>query len=141
MINSFTGKYFFLSNFYEAPVCIFGQSYLNSEAAFQAQKTVDPQLRSRFADLEPGNAKRLGQKIEVRKDWEYVKGPLMYLVCRCKFTQNPELRAKLLATGDEHLMEGNTWGDTEWGTVNGVGKNKLGYILMKIRDELRLELA
>lgn len=33
--------------------------------------------------------------------------------------------------------EGNTWGDRVWGTVNGVGANQLGIILMKIRDEIR----
>lgn len=37
---------------------------------------------------------------------------------------------------DEHLEEGNTWGDTIWGTVDGVGENRLGKILMRVRDEL-----
>ena len=38
-ISSFTGEYAFLSNFYPAPVTYMGQTYANSEAAFQAQKT------------------------------------------------------------------------------------------------------
>lgn len=29
--------------------------------------------------------------------------------------QNSDLRAKLLATNDEYLIEGNTWGDKYWG--------------------------
>ena len=50
-----------------------------------------------------------------------------------------DLKEKLLATGDEHLEEGNTWGDTTWGTVNGIGENRLGKILMKVRNELQEE--
>ena len=37
---------------------------------------------------------------------------------------------------DVDLIEGNTWGDTFWGQVDGKGENKLGKLLMKIRDEL-----
>ena len=51
--------------------------------------------------------------------------------------QNAELRIKLLETGNEHLEEGNTWGDRIWGTVNGVGQNRLGKILMRVREELK----
>ena len=33
----------------------------------------------------------------------------MYEIVQAKFTQNPDLKEKLLATGDEYLEEGNTW--------------------------------
>lgn len=39
--------------------------------------------------------------------------------------QNEELKQKLLATGNEELVEGNNWGDTFWGMVNEVGENHL----------------
>ena len=67
---------------------------------------------------------------------EEVKDKVMYEIVLAKFTQNPDLKEKLLATGDEYLEEGNTWGDTIWGTVDGVGENRLGKILMRVRDEL-----
>ena len=54
-----------------------------------------------------------------------------------KFTQNPGLLDKLLATGDAELVEGNTWGDQVWGVCDGVGENHLGKTLMRIRSELR----
>ena len=56
-----------------------------------------------------------------------------------KFRQNSVLRKELLRTGDEQLQEGNRWHDVEWGVdiKSGVGWNKLGQILMKIRDKLR----
>lgn len=61
----------------------------------------------------------------------------MYEICLAKFTQNENLKLKLLETEDAYLEEGNDWGDKEWGLVNGNGKNKLGKILMRIRDELK----
>jgi len=63
----------------------------------------------------------------------------MYEICKAKFSQNTELKKRLLSTGNEHLEEGNTWGDKIWGTVNGIGENRLGKILMRIREELRNE--
>ncbi len=57
---------------------------------------------------------------------------------RIKFTI-PTLRERLLATGDQTLIEGNTWGDTYWGVCRGVGLNNLGTLLMQVREECRAE--
>lgn len=137
-IDSFRGEFYFLSNFYEAPVTFDGLTYRNNEAAFQAQKTV-PTERKQFCGMSPSEAKYLGRSVSLRTDWEAVKEDLMYQICLAKFTQNKGLGAKLLATGDATLIEGNNWRDREWGVVNGQGKNKLGLILMRVRDELRKE--
>ncbi|MCY8564311.1 NADAR family protein [Bacillus sonorensis] len=56
---------------------------------------------------------------------------------KAKFEQNDHLINKLLQTGESILIEGNTWGDKIWGVCNGVGENKLGKILMKVRNELK----
>ena len=58
----------------------------------------------------------------------------MYEVCLAKFTQHPELMDALLDTGNETLIEGNTWGDQIWGVAKGKGENRLGKILMLIRQ-------
>ena len=65
----------------------------------------------------------------------------MYRICLAKFTQNPDLAKRLLDTGDEILEEGNTWHDTYWGVdlKTGEGKNMLGSILMRVRNELRIK--
>lgn len=136
-IDSFTGKYEFLSNFYVAPVVFEGLTYNNNEAAFQAQKCIDPKDRSKFTKLNPTEAKKLGREIQLRKDWEQIKIQVMRGVVEAKFTQNPELAWKLLDTGDTYLEEGNTWGDRIWGTVDGQGANNLGKILMVVRENLR----
>jgi len=136
MINEFKGKYYFLSNFYEAPVTYNGLVFKNNEAAFQAQKTSDYLEQIMFESMDPSTAKFMGRRIKLRANWEEVKTDIMYEICLAKFTQNKDLKEKLLATGDKHLEEGNTWGDKIWGTVNGIGENRLGKILMQIRDEL-----
>lgn len=135
-INSFKDEYAFLSNFYPASVSFDGITYQNSEAAFQAQKTSSYEERKQFALLPPNEAKRLGRRISLRPDWEEVKDDLMYRICYAKFSQNKDLKKQLLETGNQPLEEGNNWKDTYWGTVNGIGKNKLGEILMRIRKEL-----
>ena len=135
-IDSFRNEYFFLSNFFERPVTFDGITYQNNEAAFQAQKTLDPAERAAFASLNPPQAKHKGRRVTLRSDWERVKVDLMYQICKAKFTQHADLAEQLLATGDAELIEGNTWGDRIWGAVNGVGANNLGKILMRIRAEL-----
>ena len=136
-INSFTGKYFFLSNFYEAPVLYNTIKYQNNEAAFQAQKCSNNLDRYKFAEMNPSEAKREGRKVTLRSDWENIKSDTMYHICKAKFMQNRNLLKLLIETGDAELEEGNTWGDKIWGTVDGVGENRLGKILMRVREELK----
>lgn len=137
MINSFKGEYYFLSNFYEVPVFFDGIQYKNSEAAFQAQKCENFEDRKAFSQLNASEAKLKGRRVKLRSDWESVKIDLMTKIVEAKFTQNKELAQKLIDTGSEYLEEGNHWGDKVWGTVNGVGQNNLGKILMQVRDKLK----
>ena len=143
-ISFFRDEYFFLSNFYEVPVTYDGITYKNNEAAFQAQKVaprktkkVSSDERLAFCHLNPPEAKKLGRRVSLRKDWEDVKVPIMEEIVLAKFEQNDDLRGRLLATGDAYLEEGNDWGDRVWGVVNGQGANNLGKILMRVRDMLR----
>lgn len=136
-IRGFFGQYRFLSNFYEAPIQYEGIQYRNNEAAFQAQKC--PERAAEFANLTPSEAKHLGRHVELRHDWENIKDNIMFGVVKAKFSQNANLKQKLLATGNSRLFEENNWGDTCWGTVNGKGENRLGLILEDVRDLLREE--
>lgn len=136
MINNFKNKYFFLSNFYESPITYNGLTYRNNEAAFQAQKTLDDKVKKMFIDLTALEAKRKGRRVKLRSDWESVKIQIMYEICAIKFQNNEELGKLLMDTKGQHLEEGNNWGDTFWGTVNGKGMNNLGKILMNVRLQL-----
>lgn len=133
-INEFRGKYFFLSNFYQAPITYQNLVFENNEAAFQAAKC--PDRMNEFCGLNPSEAKRLGRHVELRSDWEEIKDEVMYQVCKAKFMQHDELRQRLIDTGNAELIEGNTWGDKTWGVCDGVGENRLGKILMRIRTEI-----
>ena len=137
MIKEFRKEYFFMSNFYNRPLVYEGIRYENSESAFQAQKCME--RRHEFSSLPPNEGKALGRKVPLRKDWDLVKDDIMYNVIKCKFTQNEDLKQRLLDTGDEELQEGNTWYDTYWGMDihTGRGYNMLGKILMRVREELR----
>jgi ribA/ribD-fused uncharacterized protein len=137
-IGEFQGEYRFLSNFYPAEVVFEGITYPHVEGAYQSAKTLDMNERRRIAAIiDPAEAKRAGRALKYRADWEQVKFEVMETCVRYKFTHHPELREKLLATGDATLEEGNKWDDRIWGVVDGVGENRLGKILMKVRDELR----
>lgn len=138
-INHFRGEYAFLSNFWEVPVTYKGMTYGSNEAAFQAQKCITEEEKMEFTQLRPSASKKLGRRVKLRPDWEEVKVGLMEEIVRAKFTQNEELKALLLATGEAYLEEGNTWHDTCWGVdaKTGEGQNHLGKILMKVRGELK----
>ena len=136
-------EYRFLSNFYEAKVEYDGLVFGSAEAAFQAQKCVNAEEKAQFTSFGPSKSKGVGRRVQLRPDWEQVKAGLMEEIVRAKFTQNADLAKKLLATGDKLLVEGNTWGDVFWGvdTRSGKGQNRLGRILMKVRDELKRKSA
>lgn len=136
-ITSFSGPHRFLSNFYLSPIVYEGAKYATVEHAFQAAKTDSVLLKDLISkSASPGEAKRRGRRVELRADWEDVKVSVVEALLRLKF-EHPELRDKLLATGERDLVEGNTWGDREWGVCQGVGKNLLGKLLMKVRADLR----
>lgn len=135
-ITEFDGEYAFLSNFYECPVEYDGITYNSSEAAYQAQKCRTKEERYAFRDLTPKEAKRKGRKVDIRPDWEEKKVDVMSDIVYQKFSQNKELKEKLIATDDAELIEGNYWGDRFWG-VDGTGENRLGMILMDIRKGFR----
>jgi len=140
-INSFRGEYFFLSNMYKTPVTYNGLTYQNSEAAFQAQKTLDENIHKTFTTMTGIKAKEKGRQLKIREDWDKVKVEIMREILYIKFTENIVLKEKLLSTEDLILIEGNTWNDTFWGVCNGIGENMLGILLMETRNKLKNALT
>jgi len=137
-IQEFSGEYRFLSNFYPAQVMLDGNWYPTVEHAYQAAKTTSPKVREIIRSSKtPGKAKRSGRVVPLRENWETVKQQVMLDLLRQKFYQGP-LCAKLLSTAGHELIEGNAWGDTYWGVVNGSGQNHLGKLLMQVRGECQV---
>jgi ribA/ribD-fused uncharacterized protein len=139
-IKRFMGGYRFLSNFFVASIEVDGVTWPSTEHFYQAMKSESVEVQEEVRMLPtPGKAKRMGKTIKLRSNWDEIKDEVMETAVHAKFTQNEELRAMLLETGDSELIEGNTWGDRYWGVdlESNVGKNMLGKTLMKVRETLR----
>lgn len=137
VITQFTDEYEFLSNFYrlDGGLEFRGLEVPTSEHAYQAMKATERDAQQWIADApSPSKAKKRGRKVELRPHWSEVKTRIMERVLRRKF-QRPNLREKLEATYPAVLVECNSWGDRFWGVCDGEGRNKLGRLLMHIRNE------
>ncbi len=83
----------------------------------------------------PGKVFKMARtkKHKLRSDWDVYRIEVMRKAVYEKFTQNEDLKEKLLATGDRELIE-HTKNDNFWGDGgNGTGKNMLGTILKEVR--------
>lgn len=139
MIKEFKGKYADFSNFAKCQVEYEGIIYPSSEHAYMSAKN-DAKAWKEFCanpDNTPGTVKKRGKKVLLRPDWEEVKVSIMEEILRKKFSI-PHFKELLLSTGTQEIQEGNYWGDREWGVClkTGKGKNLLGKLLMKIREEI-----
>lgn len=138
---SVTDEYGCFSNFSRHPVFLAGKRWPTSEHFFQAMKFKgtehEEQVRLAKRPMEAANMGR-DRKRPLRRDWESVKDQVMLEAVRAKFAQHDDLRQVLLGTGDALLIE-HTANDAYWGDGgDGSGKNRLGQILMRVRDELRV---
>jgi len=135
VIDSFSGRYRFLSNFYPEPVEWAGLRWPSVEHAFQGAKHMDHGFRELIRTARtPAEAKRIARSRPAISDWDDWRVHVMDALLRTKFSEY-KMRLALCRTDPAELIEGNTWGDTYWGVCKGVGENMLGQLLMKIRSE------
>ena len=129
-----------MSNFAPYPFSDGSKNWPTSEHYFQAQKFLVPLIQEKIRQIvSPMDAALEGRNRQnpLRTDWEEVKDKVMLQALRMKFSQNPEIAKGLVATGDailiEHTRNDNYWADGG----DGSGKNKLGLLLMQVREELK----
>lgn len=144
VIDKFRGDFFFLSNFCYVPQSVYG--YASVEHFFQAMKSQDQDYRQQFKQpISAGDARKFGRRAALREDWDRIKDEVMLTGLRAKFQPETRLAAKLLATGSARLIEGNAWHDLYWGQCMGCrrfgnhepqGANRLGNMLMQVRQEI-----
>lgn len=131
----------------DEPLVYQGMRFATVEHFYQAMKLRrdDVEGRAAIAALpSPFDAKRacntakLGEEGLLREDWDEVKLGVMEFALRHKFAPGTSWARKLAAT-DGEIIEITTWRDCWWGVDahTGRGKNHLGRLLMKIREELR----
>lgn len=133
--------YRWLSNFHPCEVADeFDIVYPSTEHAYQAMKTLDRKIREECLNMTCFQVKKWGQTIPIQEDWDNRKVDVMTNLNMQKFKLNPDLKEKLLDTGDKELVELNHWKDKFWGVYykDGKGENNLGKILMLVRSEIRL---
>ena len=128
------------SNFSKHSITISGQPWQTVEHYFQAQKFAGiPQEHAIQIAPDPMRAKIMGNSCDfpLRADWDAVKDAVMYEAVLAKFSQHEDIKAVLLGTGDETIIEA-AYNDSYWGWgPDKRGQNKLGLTLMQVRDELR----
>ena len=144
----------FLSNFHKAEMSIGGVEYSCVEQYFTAEKAC------MFNDLNaidkimktdnPSEMKYHGRNVRSfnQKQWDEKASSVMIAGLRAKFCQNERLKVKLLDTNESELAEASRF-DKTWGIgmsihdpkspfkENWQGRNQLGNLLMKVRDDLR----
>lgn len=125
---------FFLNNKYSCDVFILNRRFGNAEAAYQAHKTKESQIRNIFTTLDAVSAQSIGRGVKTYDGWENDKVKVMLLVVFEKFRQNPDILEKLLKTGNQKLVAISISHEKFWGLIDDEGENVLGKILMYVRE-------
>ena len=152
----FFGADNYLSNWYPTQFKLsFGNQeyyFQNVEQAMMASKAV------LFGDMDmfvkilktpnPKSVKSLGRKVKNFEGavWDKYKKHIVKQAVMSKFLYNPEIKEKLLNTGDKYIAEDSPY-DKIWGigtksvkhkqNRTWPGQNLLGEILMEVRSEIR----
>jgi ribA/ribD-fused uncharacterized protein len=132
-------KYYSFTNFAPIPITIDGKVWPTSEHYFQACKSLDANEREMVRRAKsPRDALDMGRNVKLRADWENKKDKVMMSILMAKFTQNMDARNELLSTYPHPLIEDSPV-DSYWGCgSDGKGKNKLGKMLVIVRDHIRM---
>ena len=149
----FYGRHTIFSNFHLAGITIFGMKFSCSEGYYQWSKAVqfgswELADKIRLAES-PAVQRKIGQTVpRFDKDkWRKICDGVMETAVRAKFGQHSSLRKQLIDTWPARLVEGSPI-DSYWGIglsrfsqaaltpSRWLGRNRLGDILCKIREEL-----
>ena len=141
------------SNHYLRNFKVNGNTFSCVEQYIMAQKALIFRDLAAFNKImnskDPAEMKRLGHQIEGFKAWKWadLRMKIVKNAVMAKFSQNWDLRKKLLATGEAVIAMSNP-NDAFWGIgmcksdkevlnkVDKWGKTMMGRILMEVRDEL-----
>ena len=132
------------SNFAACPIFLKGKLWPTTEHYYQAQKYAETDYEEVIRQApSPMNSKELTRDPQhpPRADWDALKDDVMREALHAKFTQHAHLHALLLATGDAYLAE-HTANDSYWGDGgDGSGQNRLGKLLIELREQLRVQIV
>ena len=143
----------YLSNWHLSKFTVSGIEFSSMEQYMMYQKAVcfkDAEIASQILETDDvAEIKQLGRAVHNYVDhvWNGIRQIVVYEGLMAKFSQNQELRAKLLDTGDAILAEcavrDRIWGiglsmtdPDRFDRSKWKGQNLLGYALMMVRDRL-----
>ena len=145
----FMGKTY-LSNFHLVEMKFNGRIFPSAEHIYQYEKASvcrDPGRMERiYRAKTPKEAKDIGGEVKTTPLWDKLKDDRMREILDAKFSQNADIRKKLMDTWGLYLIEGST--DGYWGAGKRLytkdlmegrwyGQNKLGEFLVELRTDLR----
>lgn len=142
------------SNFFPAPFTLDGEDYIHVEQYYQYVKAChhnEDDVAERILKLSnPWRIKLLGDSIEPKETWIPKRMKTLYDGVSAKFRQNWPLQDELFrskglklyeATTDAYFACGIGFDSKRWDNMDWSGENVAGLIVMKVRDELLLELS
>lgn len=137
-ILQFKDEFAFLSNDFPAETEYEGIVYPCAGSAFLASKFESRAERVKIAGMGTDRAKMKYSAEPGSSEWQEMQTEIMEDIVRAKFMKNPALLGKLLQTGSRRIINGGRK-DRFWGVnlITWEGENRLGNILMKLREEWR----
>lgn len=143
----------YLSNWYPSDFTVNGFSFSSMEQYMMYQKALrfgDTKIADKIlATDDVAKIKKLGREVQGYDDsvWNGVRQIIVYEGLTAKFSQNEDLKAKLLETKDVILAEcavrDKIWGiglsitdEKRFDKDKWKGQNLLGYALMLVREHL-----
>lgn len=137
------GELGYLANYSNHGFELYGKYWPTVEHFYQAQKFESDELKEKIRLAEtPKIASQIGRdrNNKLKDNWEEIKRDIMLEGVLAKFRSNPDICEKLIATGNEEIIE-NTDIDYYWGCgENKTGRNEFGKILVKAREILKKEM-
>ena len=127
------------SNFSDHYIIVDGTVYRTTEHYFQSRKFLDEENRNAvIKSSTPFKAAEIGRDRSrpLREDWEDIKLDVMYEALKYKVEQYPDIKAILLSTGNNTIIE-ESYKDSYWAEgPDKKGLNMLGKLWMKLRDDI-----
>lgn len=140
-VGFYPREFYCFDNFSSFRVLVDGVLYCTLEHAYQASKFLQsaPEIAEQIINAYSAHEAQkiaFANRDKQRKDWSEVKVDIMEKLVRLKVEQNPYVKQKLMQTKNYIICEDSPK-DAFWGIgPNRDGRNELGKIYMKIREEL-----
>lgn len=141
VVGFYEREFYVFSNFSSFQIAWRGMQWATSEHAYQTARFMgadEEMVETVRATPSAHDAFKLARANIDRQlpNWDEIKSYTMLDICRHKLQQHEYIKHKLRQTGDMYLVEDSPK-DSYWGWgPDRQGRNELGTIWMKLREEL-----